>query len=184
MTYKKTGDLKARARRFWRKEDTAKLAQTLVVSIKNRAFKKGLGIDDRPHKAYSTTPIFISDKSETGKRLAPKGGIRRATGVFYPGGYRQYKRQSEKSSAKVNLTLSGNLLRSIRIKRLRRFTAIIGMSGNAKDYGVFVDRARPFMGISKKDSEAVAATFRDKIKERLAGRRAAIISAGNTSRAY
>jgi len=184
LTYKKTGDLKARVRRFWLKSDTMILAQVLVNSIQKRAFMDGLGANDRPHKRYSTKPIYISNKSKTARRLKPKGGVKTKKGRFYEGGYRQYKMQSQKSSGKVNLTLSGRLLRSIRITQSRRFTAKVGMTGSAKVYGRFVDQRRPFMGISKKDSEAIRAVFNDLLKARLAGRRASIVSAGSTSRAY
>lgn len=160
------------------------LAQVLVNSIQKRAFMDGKGADDKAHKPYSTRPIYISKKSDTAKRLKPKGGIKKKGGTFYPGGYRQYKVQSQKSSAKVNLTLSGRLLRSIRITKSAKFSAKVGMTGSAKVYGRLVDKVRPFMGISRHDSKVIAAAFHDLIKSRLAGRRAAMISAGSTSRAY
>lgn len=184
MTYKKTGDLKARARRFWQKSDTMILAQVLVNSIQKRAFMDSKGANDREHKRYSTKPIYISNKSKTARRLKPKGGVKTKKGRFYAGGYRQYKMESQKSGGRVNLTLSGQLLRSIRITKSAKFAAKVGMTGSAKVYGRFVDQRRPFMGISRKDSKVIAAAFHDLIKSRLAGRRAAIISAGNTSRAY
>lgn len=80
-------------------------------------------------------------------------------GKFYVGGYADYKRSNRKgltnsagvSGAEVDLTLSGRLARSIRVVSSTRTQATIGITGDARNYGVHVDAARPFMGFSEDD---------------------------------
>lgn len=165
MSYRKTGDLMQRVQRIWGNEQMLAIASTLVVSIRKRAFKDGNDVNDKSFAAYSTRPIYISNTSNTARRLKPKGGRNTGRGTFYAGGYSEYKRKSQKSrSSKVNLTLSGQLQRSVRIVKLTKFEAKIDLVGPARVYGGFVDEKRPFMGISPKDSKVIQALFRDVLK--------------------
>jgi hypothetical protein len=137
-----------------------------ATAIKKRAFMRGHGADDKPHKAYSTRPIYISKRGNTGKRLKPKGGKDVGGSVFYAGGYKSYKKQSTTGSrgggrSGVNLTLSGQLLRSIKVTKVTADRVVIKMTGKAAAYGAMVDKARPFFGISEKDSAVIAALFKD-----------------------
>jgi hypothetical protein len=80
-------------------------------------------------------------------------------GKFYVGGYREYKSSNRKglvnsqnrAGTEVDLILTGQLAESIRVISSTRTQAVIGMTGNARTYGVHVDAARPFMGFSDDD---------------------------------
>lgn len=80
-------------------------------------------------------------------------------GKFYVGGYADYKRSNRKGltnsagagGTEVDLTLSGRLSRSIRVISSTRTQAVIGITGDARNYGAHVDGDRPFMGFSEDD---------------------------------
>ena len=80
-------------------------------------------------------------------------------GKLYVGGYREYKASNRKgltnsagrTGTDVDLILTGQLAESIRVISSTRTQAVIGMTGNARTYGVHVDAARPFMGFSEAD---------------------------------
>ena len=172
--YKRKGDLKKRGK-FWGRSEMGMIGLALQTAIKKRAFMQGHGVNDSPHKAYSTNPIYISRSGKTAKRLKPKGGRKTKRSVFYAGGYREYKRASTTGSkgpgsGKPNLTLSGQLLRSIRLGRVTRTRAIVRMWGRPKVYGSYVDSKRPFFGISRNDSKVIGALFRDILKAHAGGR--------------
>ena len=116
----------------------------------------------------------------------PGGGydasrIGETAGKLYVGGYREYKLANRKNltnsagaiGTEVDLMLSGRLARSIRVISSTRTEATIGMTGDARTYGIYVDGARPFVGMSPDDRaeavrliEEVAATA---LKPRKAG---------------
>lgn len=96
--------------------------------------------------------------------VKPGGGydstrIGDVAGKLYVGGYAEYKKANRKGlvnsagmvGTEVDLTLSGRLSRSIRVISSTRTQAVIGMTGDARSYGVHVDGARPFMGFSDAD---------------------------------
>ena len=82
-------------------------------------------------------------------------------GKEYGGGYREFKLANRKGlvsstgrvGSEVDLTLSEQLSRSIRVTQSTRTQATIGITGDARNYGVHVDGARPFMGFSDADHE-------------------------------
>ena len=160
--------------------ETALAARAIIVT---RTFRHGLDINDQPFKPYSTRPMTVTTKplSSTAKRMKPRGGLPAfgrghprkllgaggkkpkgakwtITGRHYPGGYAQYKRESRKgvNDVDVNLTLSGELQRSIKIKDVEQDRATVGLEGNAIVYGMGVQqRGRVFMGLSPRDLDAL-----------------------------
>lgn len=98
--------------------------------------------------------------------VKPGGGydasrIGDVAGKFYAGGYAEYKNANRKGltnsagrvGTDVDLVLTGQLSESIQLISSTRTQAVIGMTGNARTYGVHVDAARPFMGFSDADHE-------------------------------
>lgn len=168
---------------LWTAQDMAWLAQIAASQTVVRAFDHGKGLDDRLHRRYSTERLKLYSRSTTGRAMSPKGGVPFAwvrgprtraggydrrrigqeAGRVYAGGYAQYKRESRKgltnglgaSGVEVNLTLSGNLARSIRMTRHSATAATIAITGNARNYGGHVNAARPFMGLSPEDRDIV-----------------------------
>lgn len=100
---------------------------------------------------------------------APRGSGWTIVGRYYPGGYAEYKRASRKgltngmgaTGVEVNLTLSGQLSRSLRVIRVSRTAATIGLTGAARAYGSHVDAARPFLGLSPQDGVDLEPAFSD-----------------------
>jgi len=143
--------------RLWSIAEMRELAQNVHGSMLVRTFHRGRDVRDRTFKRYSRKPIYIS--GETAKRLAPKGGRRTDGGsTFYRGGYDEYKRLSRRYSgedAQVDLTLSGQLRRSVRVVRVLRYLAEIGPTGQAAIYGQGVNASREFVGVSPRDRKAL-----------------------------
>ena len=94
------------------------------------------------------------DTGDTGRKTRGK-----MTGRHYPGGYAQYKRESRRGlrnrdgavGVLVDLTLSGQMRRSFRIVWVSRTDAAISLTGQPREYGTYVDRARPWIGLSPTD---------------------------------
>lgn len=143
--------------------DMKEVGNDAIALIKQRT-EEGLDADGKPFDAYSTKPISISKKSDTGRRLSPKGGQKSKSGssVRYDGGYAEYKKASAGTS-KPNLTLSGNMLQSLIVKEADNTSFTIGIKGPAEQYAYFVNEDREFIGLSKEDS----ATITDIIKQKL-----------------
>jgi hypothetical protein len=137
-------------RKVWNRAAMRALAVTMQGAVALRAFQRGEDVADQKFDGYSTTPIYIG--GETAKRLRPSGGRPSRTGrsVFYAGGYRQYKASST-GRAFVNLTLSGQLRRSFRVKRVSAARALIGTTGQPSIYNQGVQERRPWVGISPRD---------------------------------
>jgi len=179
ITIRRTGQPVPRD--VWDDRAMAQVALAALAAVTERTFSRGLGDDDKPLKAYSTRPVTISFESDTGQRLAPKGGLpaygrghpRRLlvngnaprgkgwniTGRHYPGGYAEYKRSSRRgltnrmgtAGTSPDLVLSGNLARSVAILRSSRYGAVIGFKGSALTYGPATDETRPWFAHSPED---------------------------------
>lgn len=123
------------------------LGNTVVALIRRRT-QQGVDADGDKFTPYSTRPIYISRFRGTGARLKPKGGQPSRTGasIYYAGGYAEYKRLSTGSNA-VNLTLSGQLMRSIRVTKASARKVVVQTSGGAIRYARGVNSRRPFMGV-------------------------------------
>ncbi|MFZ5426672.1 MAG: hypothetical protein ACOZEN_06835 [Thermodesulfobacteriota bacterium] len=137
--------------------------------IKKRT-EAGRDVTGRTFRPYSTTPIYVSKKS----RPAPQGGIKtprtqrrtalyaRQTGrvvtasrskrggrsVFFPGGYREYKRNIYGRG--VNLTLTGRMLGSLYVEQAGPKRFIIGFHGKAENVKARGNQeTRPFFGVGR-----------------------------------
>ena len=178
MTYRRKRS-KNFGRVRWTSRDMDELAQAQVSALVVRTFQQGKGIDGRKFKKYSTTPMSVSKRFA---RLAPKGGRRSRTGksVYYEGGYRQYKKESRTGGVKsgrspanaVDLTLSGQMMRSFKVLRHNSRRATIGLTGHARIYGAYVNKSRPWIGLSRNDRKYLKRVFRRMLKDKLRGRRA------------
>ena len=167
---------------LWDQAASAMVAKGVRDLIVDRAFVQGLGVDDQPHAPYSTRAITVSMTSETAARLKPKGGApaygrgrprrllvngrppRRlgwtATGArHYAGGYAAYKAASRRLRAAaqgmVDLTLSGQMRNSFKVKTATETLIVIGLTGEAVVYGAGVNAARRWIGISPMDREDI-----------------------------
>lgn len=173
----------------WTAEHMRAFALAVRAHLVSRTFDRGIGESGREHRHYSRTPIKLYRRSQTGRRLSPKGGVSFAwvrgprqpgggydasrigdeAGKFYAGGYEAFKAQSRKglvnaggrSGVLVDLTLSGQLSRGLRVVRTSRLSATIGMTGESRAYGVHVDAARPFMGLSAADGAELSRVLGD-----------------------
>ena len=58
------------ALRAWDRRASRELGLFIVALIVNRAFRKGLDINDRKFKPYSRKRIYIGKNSETARRRA------------------------------------------------------------------------------------------------------------------
>jgi len=155
------------------KQDMLRLGQDIVVAINLRTLR-GVDRHGQPFKRYSTTPIYVAKRFA---RLAPKGGRPSKSGksVFYSGGYAEYKRTSRRHSsaiagatAEVDLTLSGALMRSIHVSRSTPTMVRVSTGAREALYGVHVNASRRFMGLSRKDKEALGADIEAIAEKRLA----------------
>lgn len=166
------------ATRVWDVEAMRLFAHVTRGAVTERTFHRGKGDDGATMRAYSTRPMRLYKRSQTGRRLAPKGGVAfpwvrgprkpggghdrskvgQEAGRFYSDGYAEFKRASRKGigneagpGAEVDLVLSGQLARSLRVVRVSRYQATIAITGNARRYGHAVDAIRPFMDLSPED---------------------------------
>lgn len=154
---------------LWSARDSAGLAANTLASIKIRT-SKGKDADDRSFKPYSTNPLYVAKR---GARLAPKGGrpTRDGSGVFYEGGYRQYKEDSRRrggagDSAEVDLVLSGNMINNLVVlsSSVDHFT--IGLTDKAQ-YGYAVNEIREFLGLSDRDVDILVRAIELEIRSKI-----------------
>ena len=149
------------------------VAEVLRTSLVQRTFFEGLDVDDNGMKAYSTKPVVIYNKSETARRLKPKGGTPwkgkrgpnkgRVVGRFYEGGYAEYKEQSRKGlnerSVEVDLILSGQLSRSIGVQAISKTGVTITPRGAAVAYAGATHLKRNWWGISPRNNADLVAAL-------------------------
>tara|TARA_R110000868_G_scaffold200654_3_gene448121 strand:+ start:3237 stop:3860 length:624 start_codon:yes stop_codon:yes gene_type:complete len=181
------------------------IGEVCKAQVVQRTFREGRGLDDNPHKRYSTKPLSVYLGSETARRLKPKGGVplyrkRRykargksqstyllswkhydlgaLIGRRYEGGYKQFKTESRKGlnerSVEVDLVLSGQLSRSLRVVRVQRTSAVVQVQGGSLKYAAGVNARRPWMGMSTGDINearfAVAAVMLAYLEDQTGGR--------------
>jgi len=133
------------------------MAQTgldMVSLIKVRIYK-GLDANGKPFKPYSIKPLYVSKGSPLARRLAPKGGIKTKKGMFFAGGYREYKEKSRKRSnaiegqtAEVDLTLSGMMMQNFTVLKSSDKGFTIGLLPPVESYGYAVNAQRQFIGLT------------------------------------
>lgn len=141
---------------------------SLTVALIQRRTQQGKDAFGRPFKPYSVTPIYISKRGETGMRLSPKGGRTTPSGksVHYLGGYRAYKAAST-GSGKVNLTLSGELLRGVHVTSASPEAVTISVKSGDIRRAEGISRTRPFVGLSEKDEQVVREEFDDLLQAKI-----------------
>tara|TARA_Y100000592_G_C5481143_1_gene325598 strand:- start:7871 stop:8314 length:444 start_codon:yes stop_codon:yes gene_type:complete len=144
-----------------------RLAMNTLAAIKMRT-SKGLDAHNMPFKGYSTKPIYVSNR---GARLKPKGGIKTKGGVFYNGGYKQYKHESRRrgsssDSAEVDLVLSGNMMNSLVVHKATPSYFIIGLNAHGM-YGYAVNETREFLGLSLTDVDVLVRSIEIEIRKKL-----------------
>lgn len=158
--------------RVWDRQASLNAGQAVVATVTTRAFatkrsgsdgvpvpvalQRGRDINDRPFRRYNTTrPVWISTRGlGAGK---PKGGKLSRTGkTMRFDSYEDYKRKTLGSTT-VNLTQSGRLLGSYRVKRASSTELIVGPTGAPIIYGNALQR-RGFAwnGLSPTDQQRVA----------------------------
>ena len=154
-------------RSLWTQRDSMRLAMNTLALVKMRT-SKGLDAHNMPFKGYSEKPIFVAYK---GARLKPKGGRKTKKGVFYKGGYKQYKHESRKrgsssDSAEVDLVLSGNMMNSLVVHKATPTYFIIGLNAHGM-YGYIVNQTREFLGLSLTDVDILIRSVEIEIRKKL-----------------
>lgn len=141
--------------------------------IKQRVYK-GLDADGKPFEEYSTKPLYVGNKSQLAKRLAPKGGEKTENGMFFEGGYKEYKNKSrrrinsmEGQSAEVDLTLSGQLMQNFTVIQSSSNGFTIGLLPPVQQYGYFVNEKRSYIGLSDKEIEQLVEMIKINLLEDL-----------------
>lgn len=86
-------------------------------------------------------------------------------GRRYEGGYRQFKAESRKGlserSVEVDLILSGQLSRSLRVTNVRKTSAVIQVQGGSLKYAAGVNARRPWLGLSNNDKAQIQLAIAD-----------------------
>lgn len=158
------------------------IGEAVRARIVQRTFVEGRGVDDRALKAHSTDRIVVYFDSELARRLKPKGGrpwyARRGPaaasarasgrrgpiiGREYQGGYAEFVRASRRglgSGKGVDLTLSGQLSRSLVVTAVRKDRCVITIRGAAVEYAAGTDDRRPWWGLSPTDRADVLESMR------------------------
>ena len=141
----------------------------------------GQDADGNAFANYSTEPTYISKGTGTGTgaRLAPKGGRVSRTGrsVYYAGGYREFKQLSRKPgqaprggatsgpTSEVDLTLSGQLMRSIEVAQADEDSVVIQTGPGTVDYAAAVNERRRFMGLTPANLRTLDEVVLDEIEK-------------------
>ena len=158
------------------------IGEAVRARIVQRTFTEGRGVDDRPLAAHSTDRIVVYFDSELARRLKPKGGrpwhARRGPaaasaraagrrgaiiGREYQGGYAEYVRASRRGLGPgkgVDLTLSGQLSRSLVVTAVRSDRCVVTIRGAAVEYAAGTDDRRPWWGLSPADRADVLESMR------------------------
>jgi hypothetical protein len=154
---------------LWTVRDSQITALDTIALVRSRVYA-GKDTNDRSFKGYSERPIYISYQAN----LPPKGGEKTPKGVYYKGGYREYKQKSRRytpggknQTAEVDLTLSGALMNNLITTNATKTSYTIGLSSKVQSYGYDVNRDRSFIGLSPSDqrklTNAIAARMRKKL---------------------
>jgi hypothetical protein len=143
------------------------------VAIIRARTQRGIDADGQTMPGYSTRRIYVStERKGTGARLSPKGGTLSRTGrtMRFDGGYAEFKRLSRQAgvlpsggaatgpTAEVDLTLSGEMLRSLAPESATDNEVTIQTSPRTADQAAGVSELRPFVGFSDADRVALEAS--------------------------
>ncbi len=141
---------------IWTAQNNQVNALNTIALIKMRTMK-GVSSKGRRFKKYSKKPIYVATR---GARLKPKGGRVSSTGksMYFAGGYKEYKQKSRLGNiqtAEVDLTLSGVLMNSIKVLSSTATSYKIGLASQGRPYGYYVNKKRPFLGLTKKETNII-----------------------------
>lgn len=156
------------------------IGNAMVAIIRSRTVA-GADAKGRPFKGYATNPIYIPIGRGTGLRLAPKGGEVSRTGrsMRFKGGYQEYKRKSRRpgvtprggassaTTSEVDLTLSGQLMRSVHVAQATDDAVVVQTNDGTARYAGPVNDRREFMGIAPSDYDDLEAAAADAIEDAL-----------------
>ena len=105
------GPLDLTSLRYGQLADSMIASADTIALVRLRTYS-GLDTSDKPFAKYSTRPIYV----EKDAPLEPRGGMETPRGMYFKGGYREYKMKSRRytaggknQTAEVDLTLSGAL---------------------------------------------------------------------------
>jgi len=167
--------------KLWTQQDSARLGLNTLASIKLRT-SKGIDANGKGFKKYSKKAIYIGLKSDTAKRLKPKGGRKTAKSMFFMGGYAEYKKKSRKrvkgpnvrksgatrkQSSEVDLVLSGQLMQNFVLKSSSSTGFTLGLTKHVAHYGYAVNSTREFMGLTKQDVDVLVEAVTLDLMEKL-----------------
>lgn len=82
---------------------------------RERVLKTSTGAGGTSLQGYSTRPIRIGYPARGKRILRPKGGIRVKGGMYFPGGYRQYKQATGQVSERFTFFNTGDAWRDWRV---------------------------------------------------------------------
>ena len=154
----------------------AQIGNAVKILIVRRT-QRGTDANGRAFLGYATNPIWIS--TGTGRPLAPKGGTLSRTGktMRFDGGYKEYKERSRgpgqrpsvstpaASTSEVDLLLTGDLMRSIKVTETTAETVTVAAGvGMATEYADPVNDRREFMGIAPDDVPLLEAEATEAIR--------------------
>ena len=147
--------------------------------LKPKGGKPAYGSEKRADGSATMGPAFIfraaGRTGNTGRKT--RGAI---IGRHYEGGYKEYKLLSRRgltnkngaTGTEVDLTLSGRMLRSFRVIRHDARSVVVGLTGDAREYGQFTNIKRPWIGVSPANAREIDAALPAMIEgaERRGGR--------------
>lgn len=147
---------------LWDLQASRALALVAAGAVSKRT-SDGRDVEDKAFAPYKSTGVmYVQKNGRMARRLSPKGGepTRGGKSVKYRRNYYQYRVDSG-ASGRVNLTLSGQLLRSVGALRVSREQIVIGVRGEAAIYGAHLQvahkgrPARRWFGLSNTDKAVI-----------------------------
>lgn len=114
------------------------------------------GLPSRVWDAQASRQLGIVALSAIQSRTFDRGqGLNDIAHKPYSEAYAAFRARKRYQVSPPNLTRTGRLRRSLRVKWATRQGAGIGLTGDPAVYGTFVGRDRPFLGLSARDRTIV-----------------------------
>ena len=140
----------------WSARHMRALSNEMRNTIVVRTFTRGEGVDDKPLPTHRQ--LGLKGKRHPAGAYSLGWGLVREGKRKAPG--RKGRSRKSRHVNKVDLTFTGSMLRQFKVRRVTRYTALIGATGGSKKYASFTNKLRPWMGLSRKDRGTVAKAFR------------------------
>ena len=153
MPYSRTIHNKSRLQKWSRRQMIALATQSALIVIQ-RTQVDGHGLNDQPLKTYKR----LGGKGKNLGAYSFSHGKLRKNG----GKYRGVNIGGGLPINRITLSVTGQMFRQFRYIRAsgRKFSAMVGPTGNSKKYAVHTSALRPWIGFSKKDGRKVVNAFR------------------------